>query len=72
MPDELSRAVADLGEPFSQKAFNNWVEIGDEGRDAYRRYLDRACPARGLRKGSELAATQLCHPGTGYPLASGG
>jgi hypothetical protein len=66
MPEALQRAVTDLSQDFRTTASESWVDIGEAGRTAYRRYLDRAWTARGLRKRSQLAAMQLCYPTVGY------
>jgi hypothetical protein len=65
MPDTLQRAVTALSLDLRQIATDNWIDIGEDGRDAYCRYLDRAWTARGLSKRRQLAGLQLCYPSVG-------
>ena len=72
MPDALHEAVSSLGPGSRTAAIDNWVFIGEDGRDAYRRYLERAWTAGGLRKRCELAAAQLLSPAAGGGIDAGG
>jgi hypothetical protein len=71
MPEALQRAVAGLSRDLRTTATDNWLDIGEDGRAAYRKYLDRAWTARGLKKRSELAAMQLCYPSAGSGIDGG-
>jgi hypothetical protein len=72
MPDDLADAVFGLTEDDRELAVANWTAIGEDGRNAYRRYLDRAWRARSRRERCELAAGQLVAPDQGFTIPGGG
>lgn len=72
MPVDLAAAIYELDEDIVPTILQNWAAIGDEGREQYRQYLNRAHFRHSRHERCQLAALQLYEPDRPFQVPNTG
>jgi hypothetical protein len=71
MPEDLIEAIEHFDDETRTAMLDGWERVDEDGRERYRRYIERARTRRGRTSRCRQAALQLLSPSTRYGVGWG-